>query len=121
MDLKLQDKVALVTGAGSPIGFGRAIALQLAEEGCDVICADINEVWAKETASLVEKLGRRALAVDPNSVASLLMWARPRSVGMMSPSSSSVSIIARAASTPSLAMRSRGVSSPISKVTDGTR
>ena len=50
MDLKLQDKIALVTGSGSPIGYGRAIALTLAEEGCDVVCADLNLEWAEETA-----------------------------------------------------------------------
>ena len=64
MDLKLQDKIALVTGAGSPIGFGRAIATTLAEEGCHVICADLNLEWAQETAGLVEALGRQALAVE---------------------------------------------------------
>lgn len=63
MDLKLQDKVAVVTGAGSPIGFGRAIALTLAQEGCHVACGDLNLPWAEEAAGLVEKLGRRALAV----------------------------------------------------------
>ncbi|MBN1631118.1 MAG: SDR family oxidoreductase [Thermoleophilia bacterium] len=63
MDLKLQDKVAFVTGSGSPIGFGRAIALQLAEEGCHVVSADVDLPGAQETAALVEKLGRRALAV----------------------------------------------------------
>jgi 3-oxoacyl-[acyl-carrier protein] reductase len=63
VDLKLRDKTALVTGSGSPIGFGRAIALQLADEGCDVICADYNLAWAEETAALVEDRGRRGLAV----------------------------------------------------------
>ena len=63
MDLKLQDKIALVTGSGSPIGYGRAIATTLAEEGCDVICADLNLAWAEETAALIEGLGRQALAV----------------------------------------------------------
>jgi 3-oxoacyl-[acyl-carrier protein] reductase len=63
MDLKLRDKIALVTGSGSAIGYGRAIALQLAEEGCDVVCADIDLPGAEETAALAEKLGRRALAV----------------------------------------------------------
>jgi len=66
VDLKLKDKVALVTGSGSPIGYGRAIALKLAEEGCDVVCADLNKEWAEETAGLVEDLGWRALAVAAN-------------------------------------------------------
>lgn len=66
MDLKLKDKVALVTGSGSPIGYGRAIALKLAEEGCDVVCTDLNLAWAEETAAMVEALGRRALAVAAN-------------------------------------------------------
>jgi NAD(P)-dependent dehydrogenase (short-subunit alcohol dehydrogenase family) len=63
VDLRLKDRIALVTGAGSPIGFGRAIATTLAEEGCDVVCADLDLDWAGETAGLVEALGRRALAV----------------------------------------------------------
>lgn len=63
MDLKLKDKVALVTGAGSQIGYGKAICLTLAEEGCDIIAADIDLEGAKKTAGEVEKLGRKALAV----------------------------------------------------------
>ena len=64
MDLKLRDKIALVTGSGSPIGYGRAIALTLAEEGCDVACADLNLAWAEETAGMIANLGRQALAVQ---------------------------------------------------------
>ena len=63
MDLRLKDKVALVTGAGSQIGYGKAIALTLAEEGCHVIAADIDLDGARQTAAAVEKLGRQALAV----------------------------------------------------------
>ncbi len=63
MDLGLTDKVALVTGAGSPIGYGRTIATTLAREGCHVISADLNLGWAEETAELVRALGREALAV----------------------------------------------------------
>jgi NAD(P)-dependent dehydrogenase (short-subunit alcohol dehydrogenase family) len=63
MDLKLTDKVALVTGAGSQIGYGRAICLTLAEEGCDVVAADIDLEGARQTASQVKALGRKALAL----------------------------------------------------------
>jgi 3-oxoacyl-[acyl-carrier protein] reductase len=63
VDLRLRDKIALVTGSGSPIGYGRVIATTLAEEGCDVICADLNVAWAEETAAMIESLGRQAMAV----------------------------------------------------------
>jgi NAD(P)-dependent dehydrogenase (short-subunit alcohol dehydrogenase family) len=61
MDLKLKDKVALVTGTGSPIGYGKGIALALAREGCDIISADIDFKGAKQTAAEVKALGRQAL------------------------------------------------------------
>jgi NAD(P)-dependent dehydrogenase (short-subunit alcohol dehydrogenase family) len=63
VDLKLTDKIALVTGSGSPIGFGRAIATTLADEGCDIVCADLDLAWAEEAAAMVEARGRQALAV----------------------------------------------------------
>jgi NAD(P)-dependent dehydrogenase (short-subunit alcohol dehydrogenase family) len=63
MDLGLKDKVAFVTGSGSQKGFGKGVALTLAKEGCHVIVADVNIEGAKQTASEVEKLGRKALAV----------------------------------------------------------
>ena len=63
MDLKLKDKVALVTGTGSQIGYGKGVALTLAQEGCDIISADIDLEGARQTAAAVEALGRRALAV----------------------------------------------------------
>jgi 3-oxoacyl-[acyl-carrier protein] reductase len=63
MDLGLEGKVALVTGAGSQIGFGKAISLTLAREGCDVIVNDINLDDAIKTAAEVEALGRRSLAI----------------------------------------------------------
>jgi NAD(P)-dependent dehydrogenase (short-subunit alcohol dehydrogenase family) len=63
MDFCLKGKVALVTGAGSQIGFGKAIALTLAGEGCDVIVTDIDLKGAGQTAAAVEALGRKALAL----------------------------------------------------------
>mgnify|MGYP005855792063 CR=1 FL=1 len=63
MNLGLTDKVALVTGAGSQIGFGKAIALTLAREGCDVVVNDINLKGAQKTAAEVEALGRKSLAI----------------------------------------------------------
>jgi NAD(P)-dependent dehydrogenase (short-subunit alcohol dehydrogenase family) len=63
MDFKLKGKVAIVTGAGSQIGYGKAIALTLAKEGCDIIIADINLEGAKQTAAEVEALGCQAMAV----------------------------------------------------------
>jgi 3-oxoacyl-[acyl-carrier protein] reductase len=63
MDYGLKDKVALVTGAGSPIGFGRAIAVTLAREGCQVIVNDIVLKDVRAAAAEVRALGRKALAV----------------------------------------------------------
>lgn len=59
---KLQDKVALITGADS--GIGRAVAIAFAKEGADVGIMYLSEHDdAKETKSLVEKYGRRAIAI----------------------------------------------------------
>jgi len=63
MDLGLTGKVAIVTGAGSQIGFGRTIALTLAEEGCNIVVADIDLEGVKQTSKDVESLGCKALAV----------------------------------------------------------
>ncbi|RAN69608.1 2-hydroxycyclohexanecarboxyl-CoA dehydrogenase [Bacillus sp. SRB_336] len=45
----LENKIAIVTGAGS--GIGRGIAEKLAAEGATVVVGDINEAAAKETAA----------------------------------------------------------------------
>jgi len=63
MDLGLTGKVALVTGAGSQIGFGKAIAVTLAREGCDLILGDIDLEGARQTAEIIINLGRQAIAV----------------------------------------------------------
>lgn len=58
---KLDDKVAIVTGAGQ--GIGRGVALALAREGASVVLADIREVSCRQAAAEVSALGARALAV----------------------------------------------------------
>ena len=63
MDLGLKDKVALVTGAASPKGFGKEIALILAREGCDVAVADLDITEAEKTAGDIESTGQKAIAV----------------------------------------------------------
>jgi NAD(P)-dependent dehydrogenase (short-subunit alcohol dehydrogenase family) len=63
MDLKLKNKIALVTGTASQIGYGKGIALTLAKEGCDIVVADIDLEGAQKTAAEIEALGSRAMAV----------------------------------------------------------
>jgi 3-oxoacyl-[acyl-carrier protein] reductase len=63
MEFGLKDKVALVTGAGSQKGMGRAIAITLAGEGCDIVAADIDLEGARKTAADVIAAGRKAIAV----------------------------------------------------------
>jgi NAD(P)-dependent dehydrogenase (short-subunit alcohol dehydrogenase family) len=59
---RLEDKVALITGADS--GIGRAVALAFAREGADVLCSYWKEDEdAQETRRLVEDAGRRCVTV----------------------------------------------------------
>jgi len=62
--MQLDGKVALVTGGAQ--GIGKAIALLLAKNGADVAISDLNLGLASETASEVESLGRRSLAIEGN-------------------------------------------------------
>jgi NAD(P)-dependent dehydrogenase (short-subunit alcohol dehydrogenase family) len=59
---KLENKVALITGADS--GIGRAVAVLFAKEGAHVVVAYLNEHRdAKETKRLVEEQGRRCITM----------------------------------------------------------
>ena len=57
LDQPLQNKVALVTGAGSPIGFGRHMTLALVRAGARVAMLDINQDWLDQTANDVREVG----------------------------------------------------------------
>lgn len=58
----LTGRVALVSGAAS--GMGRAMSIALAEAGADLMLADRNISGAENTAGEVQRLGRRAFAVN---------------------------------------------------------
>ena len=58
----LLDRIALVTGGGQ--GLGQAICLRLAQEGCHVAVADLNEQTCADTAALIQReTDRRAIAI----------------------------------------------------------
>jgi NAD(P)-dependent dehydrogenase (short-subunit alcohol dehydrogenase family) len=56
---RLEGRVAVVTGGGN--GIGRACCVRFAEEGADVLVADILDDAGAETVGLVKELGREAL------------------------------------------------------------
>jgi NAD(P)-dependent dehydrogenase (short-subunit alcohol dehydrogenase family) len=69
--MKLEGKKAIVTGAGQ--GIGRSIALRMAQEGADVVIAEMNPETGSRVQGEVERLGRKALFIsadvaDPGKV-----------------------------------------------------
>ena len=60
--MRLKDKVALITGGAR--GIGQAIAMTFAREGADIVVADVNLEIAQKTASEIESLGRKAMALE---------------------------------------------------------
>jgi len=60
--MRLKSKKAIVTGAGQ--GIGRSIALKLAQEGADVVIAEMNPDTGAQTAKEIETLGRKALSIS---------------------------------------------------------
>jgi len=59
---ELSNKFAVVTGAGSPRGIGRAIALALANQGANVAICDLDLQGAEAVAEEIRKIGSEALA-----------------------------------------------------------
>lgn len=67
----LENRVAIVTGGAK--GMGRATAVKFAQEGCNVVIADVSMKEANETLEEVKKTGRDGLAIkcdvsDKNSI-----------------------------------------------------
>jgi 3-oxoacyl-[acyl-carrier protein] reductase len=69
VELKLTDKVAIITGSGS--GIGRISAYLFAKEGARVVVSDINDVGGEETTAIIKTNGGEAVFVHTDvSVAS---------------------------------------------------
>ncbi|MFQ3616926.1 MAG: glucose 1-dehydrogenase [Cyanobacteriota bacterium] len=60
--MRLSNKVALITGAGS--GIGRESAILFAKEGAQVAVCDVNPSTAAETVSLIKAAGGEAIAIQ---------------------------------------------------------
>ncbi len=58
----LRDRVAVVTGAAS--GIGRATAIGLAKQGCNLAISDVNTDGLEQTAAEVRRTGRRVLVSE---------------------------------------------------------
>jgi NAD(P)-dependent dehydrogenase (short-subunit alcohol dehydrogenase family) len=67
---RFENKVCLVTGAGS--GIGKATALAFAAEGAHVAVADINENAVKDVAAVIESNGGKALPLIANISAGMM-------------------------------------------------
>ena len=60
--MKLKDRVALITGAGS--GFGREIAVQMAREGARIGINDVNRKGIEETLKALKEMGAEGIALQ---------------------------------------------------------
>ena len=63
--MQVKGHVAMVTGGGS--GLGRACALMLAQEGANIVIADVNPEAGPKVVAEVKKLGRDAFSLPTDS------------------------------------------------------
>ena len=59
----LQGKVAIITGAASPIGLGHAMTVALVRAGARVALLDINETWLAQSAADMRAIGGAGCAL----------------------------------------------------------
>ena len=59
--MKLEGKVAVITGAGQ--GIGKGYALEFAKQGADIVVNDVNLEAANSVVKEIEGIGRKAIAV----------------------------------------------------------
>lgn len=79
MALRMEGKIALITGGGG--GIGRCVAERFSQEGAAVVIAEINEELGTATADAIINAGGRALfhrtdITDPDSVSATIAAAR---------------------------------------------
>jgi len=83
--VRLDGRVAIVTGSGRSLG--RAYALALADAGAAVVVNDVDAVTAAETVAAITSTGGRAVAVvapvGPASTAEALVDAAPKLIPAM--------------------------------------
>ena len=60
--MRLDNKIAIITGAGR--GIGKAVALRFAEEGAKVVVDDVNDANGAETVAAITEAGGAALFVN---------------------------------------------------------
>src|SRR2546423_14357147 len=59
----LQGKVAMITGAASPIGLGHAMTVALVRAGARVALLDINDAWLAQSAAEMRAIGGEGCAL----------------------------------------------------------
>lgn len=59
--MRLKNKVSIITGAGQ--GIGRAIALKFAQEGADIVIAEMNLDTGIHATKEIEAIGRKTMSI----------------------------------------------------------